>query len=264
MRTQLILPHTSISGYVSNIVVIENNNVYRETILPLIARGYPSIVFQLTDTGLLVSTDKKMDNLVLYGQNIKPIALHVAGHITVIAYFLYPHILKTLFAADAKELTDSSIDLSLTKTARDMSLKEQLLNAPNLHTRLQLLDSYVLKLAAPKHGSSSPDAISFATRLIQSNNGLVSLPEVQKELYVTERTLQRLFESHVGVSPKTFSRICQFHSALQHLHQTQFSDMINVAYANGYADQSHLIRAFKEFTNYSPLEYLKAATDFPR
>ena len=38
--------------------------------------------------------DKKMDNLVLYGQNIKPIQLHVAGHVTMIAYFLYPHIRK--------------------------------------------------------------------------------------------------------------------------------------------------------------------------
>ncbi|MBO9732721.1 MAG: helix-turn-helix transcriptional regulator [Chitinophaga sp.] len=261
MRTQLILPPAPIADYISSIVVIENNNIFRETILPLIAKGYPSIVFQLTNPCLTAGT--KTDHLVLYGQNIKPIPLHVSGHVTVIAYFLYPHMLKFLFEADAKELTDLSIDLSLTPVARAMSLQEQLLNARDLHTRLKLLDNYVLKLAASRK-ATSPEAIAYATRIIQNNHGIISLPALQKELYVTERTLQRLFESHVGLSPKTFSRICQFHSALQHLEQNQFTDMISVAYANGYADQSHLIRAFKEFTNYSPLEYLKAANDFPR
>jgi AraC-like DNA-binding protein len=262
MNTTFLLPHPAIAGYVSDIVVIENNNVYRKAVLPLIARGYPSVTFQLTDPWLIAGGDKKMDNLVLYGQNIKPIALNIAGYVTVIAYFLYPHTLKTLFATEAKELTDTSMDLSLTKTAREMSLKEQLLNTPALGKRLELMNSYILKLAAPSRKVNS-EAISYATRIIQNNQGLISLPEVQRELYVTERTLQRLFESHVGISPKTFARICQFHSALQQLNRNQFSDMITVAYENGYADQSHLIRAFKEFTNYSPLEYLKAATDFP-
>ncbi|SHN27538.1 helix-turn-helix domain-containing protein [Mucilaginibacter sp. OK098] len=263
MKTQSIIPHPSIAAYVSNIVVIENNNIYREAILPLIANGSPSITFQITDTGLIINSNKNNNNLVLYGQNIKPIELYTRGYVVVIAYFLYPHILKNLFGIDAKELTDIGLDLSLTEPAREMSLKEQLLNATSLDKRLQLMNSYVLKLSGLNKLSIN-NPISFATQTIQKSKGLISLTNVQKELYVTERTLQRLFEFHVGVSPKTFSRICQFHSALQQLSQNQFSGMADVAYENGYADQSHLIRAFNEFTNCSPLEYLKRASDFPR
>lgn len=255
MNIQTLLPPPSIARYVSDIVVIEHDHVLHETVLPLIARGYPSITFQLTGGA------KQPDNLVLYGQNIKPIELHIAGQVTMIAYFLYPFVLKPLFGWHARELTDLGIDLSLSEPARDMRLKEQLLNAVTLKQRLQLLDSYVLKLS----GINNPDvnnSISFATQVIQQSKGLVSLTNVQKELYVTERTLQRMFELHVGVSPKTFSRICQFHSALQQLSRGQFAGMADIAYANGYADQSHLIRAFKEFTNHTPLEYLKGASDF--
>jgi len=263
MTTQSIIPHPSIANYVSNIVVVENNNIYREAVLPLIANGYPSITFQITDTKLILNGNKNICNLVLYGQNIKPIELHTSGYVVVIAYFLYPHILKTLFGIDAKELADQSIDLSLTNPARTMSLKEQLLNAVFLDKRLRLLNGYVQKLSELTKLSTN-NTILFATRAIQKSKGLISLTNVQKELYITERTLQRLFELHVGVSPKTFSRICQFHSALHQLNQNRFSGMADVAYESGYADQSHLIRAFNEFTNCSPLEYLKRAADFPR
>ncbi|HEY8954756.1 helix-turn-helix domain-containing protein, partial [Chitinophaga sp.] len=71
------------------------------------------------------------------------------------------------------------------------------------------------------------------------------------------------FEQHIGLTPKMYSRICQFNAALQQLNRNRFSDMTGVALENGYADQSHLIRAFKEFTTYSPLEYIKQAENFP-
>ncbi|WP_419701988.1 helix-turn-helix domain-containing protein [Mucilaginibacter sp. NFX135] len=263
MKTQTIIPHPTILNYVSHIVVIENNNIYHEAILPLIANGYPSITFQITDTGLSISNNKKMDSLVLYGQNIKPIELHTRGYVIIIAYFLYPHMLKALFGIDAKELTNISIDLNYSEPARSMSLQEQLLNTISLDKRLQLMNNYVLKLA-DRYKPGINNTISFAAQAIQKSRGLISLTHVQQEFFVTERTLQRMFELHVGVSPKTFSRICQFHYALQQLSQNQFTGMTDIAFESGYADQSHLIRTFKEFTNYTPLEYFKSASEFPR
>lgn len=100
-------------------------------------------------------------------------------------------------------------------------------------------------------------------RMIQQHSGALSMLKVQQELYVTERTLQRMFEMHVGVSPKTYGRICQFDAALRRLSSNGFTDMAGVAFQHGYADQSHLIRAFRDFTGLTPLEYQKAATDFP-
>ncbi|HVI44186.1 MAG TPA: helix-turn-helix domain-containing protein [Chitinophaga sp.] len=255
------LPHPDIAAYISDIVVIENNNLYKEVILPLIPRGSPSITFQITNPWLTGGT--RIDNLVLYGQHVRPIELRTSGYVIVIAYFLYPHMLKGLFGYDAKELTDASIDLDLTEPARGMCLQEQLLNAPDLRHRMQLIDNFIRKLAAPCD-THAGRAIAHATQLIQQGHGTLPVNCVQQELHTTERTLQRLFEAHVGVSPKTFSRICQFHAALQQLSHNNFTDMTAVAFDNGYADQSHLIRAFKEFTHYSPLEYLKLAEDFPR
>lgn len=256
MRTQLITPLPSLVNYVSSIVVLESENLSFDTTLPLIAKGYPSVVFQLT------ASHVKMDNLVLYGQNIRPIRLPVSGSTLIIAFFLYPHTLKTLFGWSAKELTDLSVDISLAEPARGMRLCEQLLNAVSLEQRLALMNDYLLRLTAPRKLELSQPVL-FATRLIQQHNGALSMLKVQQELYVTERTLQRMFDLHVGVSPKTFGRICQFDAALQQLSRNGFTDMAGVAFQQGYADQSHLIRAFRDFTGFTPLEYQQAATNFP-
>jgi len=92
--------------------------------------------------------------------------------------------------------------------------------------------------------------------------GLIPLKNIQTELHITERTFQRLFEFHVGVSPKLFSRICQFHSAFQHVNLGPNTRLTDIAYQTGYSDQSHFIRTFQEFTNYSPSGYLKMAREF--
>jgi AraC-like DNA-binding protein len=65
-----------------------------------------------------------------------------------------------------------------------------------------------------------------------------------------------MFESNVGISPRLYKRICQFDAAFQQLNRRKFAKLSDIAYQNGYADQSHFIRSFKEFTNITPKEYL--------
>ena len=262
MKVLTLSPSPSIASYVSHIVVLENDSMFYEAVLPLIANGFPSIVFQLTDPARVLQADKRSDNLVLYGQNTQPIQLHTVGQITLIAFFLHPYMLQPLFGYQAAEFTDQAVDLSYTEPARCLSLKEQLLNAATLSERLQLMTSYILTLTS-RVQSSRDERIAFATTRIQAAGGTSLLMDLQQQLYVTERTLQRLFLQYIGLTPKQYSRICQFHAALQQLTRNNFTDMAGVAYDNGYADQSHLIRAFKDFTHYTPLEYLEAGKKFP-
>lgn len=262
MNIQTIAPDPSITDCISSIVLLKHTQVYHEAVLPLIANGHPSITFQLTDPARILSAGKRSDQLVLYGQNTKPIQLHTAGAITVIAYFLYPYMLYPLFGFQAKELTNLGIDLGFTYPAKQMNLKEQLLHSSATEDRIQLMNHYVLKLSQIRKLGVNR-SILFATRLIQQHQGALQLGQLRKELHVTERTLQRLFEQHIGLTPKLYSRICQFRSAFRQLSERHFTGMIEAALDHGYADQSHLIRAFNEFTNYAPLEYLKQANDFP-
>src|SRR5258708_18274679 len=261
MRTLSILPHPVLSDYVSHILVIENCYLQGEVGLPLIANGYPCILFLTTDAGGISYRNEKTGNLLLIGQNIKPTAITTAGRLTLIAYFLHPHIVAPFFGFSSRELTDASIDLSLSRPAKEMNLEERLVSEAGLDKRLNLLNSFVCKLSKLAH-SDVNKRIAFATQAIRKSTGDLSLKAIQSELKITERTFQRLFELHVGLSPRMFSRICRFHSAFQQLNQRQFDNLSDIAYDNGYTDQSHFIRSFREFTDYTPKEYLKNCHDF--
>jgi AraC-like DNA-binding protein len=258
MRTQIIIPQVSISKYVSSILVIENYNKRNDFILPLYANGCPTLVF---NTSKATNKSKNVNHLTLYGQTIKPGELCITNDFTLIAYFLYPNALTSLFGIDAAELTDGCMELTFLKQAKTYNLQEQLLNTPLLNFRLDLLNNFIKKLA--DNVSSEDWKTEFATKAITTSKGQISLQNIQSELGISERTLQRIFDTHVGISPKMYGRVIQFQSAFQKINQSQFSKASDIAYDYGFADQSHFTRVFKEFTHLTPTAYLQNLRSIP-
>lgn len=261
MKLHSISPHPSISNFVSKIIAIEDCKLNIDVGLPLFANGYPGFAFQTTHSENISSSPIKIDNLFLFGQTITPIKLYTPDRLTFISYLFYPHALKMLFGCNAKELADTTIDLNFLEPAKGMNLKEQLLNASTIDMRLAIMNSFVVKLITSNY-TNVQKGILFATQALRRSKGLASLSNIQRELAISERTFRRLFDLHVGISPKMFGRICQFDSAVQQLTNNHFTKLGDIAYDNGYADQSHLIRTFNEFTRLSPSEYLKKCSDF--
>ena len=251
-----IFPADAISRYVHEIIVMEDDRLLQDMTIPLVAKGYPSIVFQSTRS----KTGGTVAQLVLYGQNVRPFQLHASGDLLVIAYFLHPYLSKYFFGFNAREIKDLCIDIGVMRPAKSMNLVEQLVNACSLPARLQLMNDFVRKLSAAGHGQDDK-AIIWSTREIVKSHGLVSLKTLQSELCVTERTFQRLFESHIGVPPKLFRKICQFNAAFDQFSKGQYKRLSDIAYEHGYSDQSHFIRVFKEFTLLTPSDYLENLPD---
>ena len=241
-------PAETVSEYVQNILIIENYHVTIPFCLPLFANGTPTLLFH-TAQGQF---KKNSGYLTLFGQTILPEKLQIKDNFTLIAYFLKPYSLISLFGISAQELTDKPVDFNLLSKRND--LQEQLLNSTTASEMILVLDNYLFSLI-PKNNKDNP-LIKYAAEQIFDSPIKNILSEVQKDICVTERTLQRMFEKNIGVSPNQFRKIHQFNRAFRQLNNSQFQSLGDIAYDNGYADQSHYIRAFKEFTNITPKEYL--------
>jgi AraC-like DNA-binding protein len=122
---------------------------------------------------------------------------------------------------------------------------------------ITLLDSYISNLIS-KSKEDNP-IITHATTKIARYPSKEVLMHIQKELHITERTFQRVFEKNIGIAPNVYRRICQFNNAFQQLNNRKFNKLSDIAFHNGYSDQSHFIRAFKEFTQLAPNIYLNQA-----
>jgi len=251
MKVTYKKPTEKLSEYVQDILIIENNHVALPFCLPLFANGTPTLLFH-TAQGQF---KKNSGYLTLFGQTILPDKLLIKDNFTLIAYFLKPYSLISLFGISAQELTDKPIDFNL--LSKRTYLQEQLLNSNTASEMILVLDNYIFSLI-PKKNKDNP-LIKYAAEKIFKSPTRHILNEIQKDIRVTERTLQRMFEKNIGVSPNQFRKIHQFNKAFQQLNNRQFQNLTDIAYDNGYADQSHFNRAFKQFTNITPKEYLHLA-----
>lgn len=254
MKAYYLKPTDKISEYVQEILVLENHWAMTSFVLPLFANGMPTLLFQ-TAKGQIKNNS---NYLTLFGQTVFPETLTVKDNFTLVAYFLKPHSLVSMFGISAQELTDNPIDLNLLSHCKTANIQEQLLNTTSTTQMLALLDDYLFNLTT-KIKAETP-LIKYATNKIVQNPHHEILKKVQNELCVTERTFQRMFEKNIGVSPNQFRRICQFSNAFQQLNRERTKSLTEITFRNGYADQSHFIRAFREFTNITPTEYLNYGT----
>lgn len=253
MKVKNLRPNIRVAEYVERLLVIENSQETGTFSLPLFANGSPTLVF-ISSMGTMGG--KSASALTLFGQTLIPDTLTFTGEFILIAYFFKAHSLNALFGMMAPELTDSPVDLRLVVPAKAKELESQLQNTLSTQSMLAFIDHFISGLIVNAKTGVNP-AIQYAADQIARQSTPEILGRVQKELHITERTFQRMFEKNIGISPNLYRRVCQFHSAFQQLNNRNYLRLSDLAFQNGYADQSHFVRSFKEFTHLLPSEYLQ-------
>lgn len=258
IKSLVIQPSADLINLVSHIVVMEHeggNDLV--TPLPFYADGLPGIVYQQSSANMYLNDkNRKLSSLFLYGQTITPITLLPFGSFRMIVFLLNPSAINSLFGIRSNEVTDDCIDLRLLPSAQLLSDYDELTETRDSLKQIATITRYLI--AVSRGNCANPDNIvHYALEHIIASNGLTSLPELRKRLHITERTFERKFEHYVGISPRQFSRICQFKSTINQLDKQNFNKLSDVAYLNGFADQSHFNRSFKQFTGLSPKQYVR-------
>jgi AraC-like DNA-binding protein len=255
MRTQNISPDKSLSLYVKNIMVFEDDDPQQKTVLPFFADGYPGLIYQQTDNGLVVTPhNKRMPAFFLYGQTIHPVELVMHGRYRLIIMQLYPFVLKSFFQVNPKSINDNCYDLMQVQNQDVSGILEQLKKKDETEGRIDIICNF-LRSIFDQRKQTLDYKIREAIQLILDSKGKHGIKDVSLKLKVNERTLERRFVSEVGIPPKQFSQITQFHHSLEQLSAKDFKKLTDIVYTNGFADQSHFIRVFKKFTGKTPKSF---------
>ena len=255
MDTQQILAKYNIAGYVTDILVFENDDEKKQIALPFFADGYPGIMFQQSANGAFLNPGQKLlSNFFLYGQTIKPVEISVDGSFRFIIFQLYPYVTKILFDVNPVDIKDDCYDLQAIASLEEKKTIQKLIKSSLLPEQIEIIAGYLLKIA-DYSAAHKAEGIEEAVKIIVKNKGQISIKNLTEILHITERTLQRQFEEHIGMSPKQFAKIVQFNSSKDQISKDAFSTLSEVVYENGYADQSHFIRNFKSFTGIKPSQF---------
>lgn len=256
MHFQQIPPPDYLKPYVRYYWTLENHDRgdQRKT-FSAIADGCPGLIFQqLSGTTFYDQDEKKLPACFLYGQTTGHRELYTPPQFRQIGVYFQPHALRTVFGIDAGALTDGCTDLGGLSRPEPFNLPERLLDAGSLQEQINVLSQYLFHLIQRNNLRIDPRTQQIASH-IAGARGDVSLPLLQRDLGISERSLERRFREHIGVSPKLFARIGRFQAALDRLRGGQYDKLSDIAFEHGYADQSHFIRTFREFTGCSPLQF---------
>lgn len=267
MEYHKILPPLQLSSYISFFWVLESGaDEINPKKFKTVPDGLPGLIYQQPENGVFYQEGEKLPSMFLYGQSTRPANIHISGSFRAMGIYFYPHALQSVFGIAAKELTDNSIDMVDLAGGQGIPMLEQFGECISIESKLKILTSFISKQVDRNNKRETALLPYVVSKIIQSK-GIVSIKDLRLEVGLTERTFERKFLQSVGIPPRLFARICRFQAALNQLRHADFDKLSDLAYEHDYADQSHFIRVFREFTGFSPFEYRQhsqeQAANFP-
>ena len=103
-------------------------------------------------------------------------------------------------------------------------------------------------------------AVNRLVAWLRDHPEVTRVDEVAREAGLSERSLQRLVEQRIGLSPKWLLQRRRLHDAVEALKSGR-GTLADLAADLGYADQAHFTHDFRTVTGMTPGDYLK---DQPR
>jgi methylphosphotriester-DNA--protein-cysteine methyltransferase len=117
----------------------------------------------------------------------------------------------------------------------------------------RLLTRRVLSIRPPE------PRVREAVRRIDASNGSISVEELSRGLGLTRQHMARLFDHHIGVGVKFFSRIIRLRFVLEALKRIAGKgftvDWATLAVDSGFFDQAHFVRDFRAITGMTPRRF---------
>ena len=134
-------------------------------------------------------------------------------------------------------------------------LVEQLVEAPDWHSRFLTLDNFMLsRIRVSKHPARE---IDWAWRQLDLSRGSLRIEKITEQLGWTRKRLVKTFRDEIGIPPKALARVLRFRRALAEFKPQTIVDFSQVAAECGYSDQAHMIRDFKDFSGLTPAELVR-------
>ncbi|PST84297.1 AraC family transcriptional regulator [Pedobacter yulinensis] len=249
-------PDESNSLFVKNIFVFRQDAGAGITTLPFFADGYPGLVFHTTPGGQWVQPqNKQMPAAYLYGQTLHPIELRMEGAFSIIAFQLYPFVLKSFFGVDPASLNNACFNLQ--EFPGWKTVEPDLSATGNTDEHISLIMAFLHRLFGSKR-EQLDQAVMRALQIILDRQAQVAVSELSERVHLTVRTFERKFLKETGISAKDFMQIIRFSKSLEQLTRRGYQKLTDVVYANGYSDQSHFIRVFKAFTGQTPKNFARS------
>jgi AraC-like DNA-binding protein len=185
---------------------------------------------------------------ILVGARGRYEVIHTRDFAELVGVIFRPGGLGPWLRLSADDFFERTASLDSVWQFRD--LRAQLCEQPTPTAKLARLDALLCASLSGRSVAQRP-VVRGALAELRHN----SVHSTALSLGISERRLHQLFCEDVGLSPKLWSRIRRFQSALSCLHSGQDIHWDELSLACGYYDQSHFSNDFQSFSGINPTTY---------
>lgn len=156
-----------------------------------------------------------------------------------------------------KELANKIIPLSLIDDRLDKELQNIIISATSADELLLEFDKKLVERIRFHY----PLELELAIEKIIKTKGNMTSSEISNDVFYSSRQLNRLFNSNLGLSVKSFSRLVRVNNSLRLLNENKMTTA-SISEMLGYYDVSHFFKDFKDVCGVTPHEYKDKMSSF--
>lgn len=201
-------------------------------------------------------------NAYVVGVMSEPVYWSMEAGTQIMSITLKPEAFMTLFNRSISEIADTIAEMDVFFGDLLGDLVAHIRQAPNHESRKDLIVQYFRKRQAVQEARQP--YFFQALEQIRASSDLPSMEDICEQVLVGKRQLQRAFQDNLGISLKTYGRIIRFTKVYEFIYKNPQRKLTEIAHEFGYADQSHFIREFKEFTGDNPTSFISGYDHQPR
>jgi AraC-like DNA-binding protein len=171
----------------------------------------------------------------------------------IVGLLFRPGAFHCYFQAPVSTLTDRIVNISDYFDLDSNTFEEELFATEDKDQRIVMVER-LLRHRIPEH-DETVDLLNVMIDGIVNNRDITKVEHLVDQFGISKRTLQRLFNQYIGVSPKWVIRRYRMHEASELIENGV--DMAQLAIDLGYFDQAHFSKDFRAAIGKSPKRYAK-------
>ncbi len=124
----------------------------------------------------------------------------------------------------------------------------RLFDAADIYRFIPIAERILLEQFNDRHRNKT--VFEAVSKILQSR-GNIRMTDIEQEVLVGGRQLERLFLEYVGVSPKSLASMVRYQCLWREFLCQKNFNMMDAVYRYGYSDQAHLCHDFKKYHSMS-------------
>ena len=251
---KIFQPKEELRPYVRYYWVLESDEPFSVQTFPI---GCPQMIFHRGSPLYIPELSSRQDKFTVSGQVNFPAHIASDGNTEMIVAVFYPHTIGLFIDTPPSAFYNQEISGYDIENRQLSQLADQIFDCPDSESTISLIEQWMTARIKPSLNTNRIDAALSAMLRCPS----VLVDTLASIACLGKKQFERQFRQCVGMNPKEYERIVRFQRALRMI-QLGSRDYADIAYANGYADQSHFIREFRQFSGLTPKQLVEYQTTY--